>query len=103
MDLALGVFHGKSQSGDLVPVGYHFNSPGVPNHRRPSLLPTNERGWMGVTTQYSCISVRAGVIKFGDPVRMGIPGPHSHGKMGFPGSPFYRYIGDPFVRMGIPL
>ena len=29
---------------------------------RPSLLPTNERGWMGVTTQYSCISVRAGAM-----------------------------------------
>ena len=29
---------------------------------RPSLLPTNERGWMGVTTQYSCISIRAGAM-----------------------------------------
>ena len=34
---------------------------------------------------------------------MGIPGSHSHGKMGFPGSPFSRYIGDPLVRMGILL
>ena len=56
-------------SASLLPPVVNTQSMNFERHtfalRRPVFLPSNERGWMGVTTQYSSIYVRAGSIYTG--------------------------------------